>query len=199
MESFRFQGDRRRSLVYELLVNWNKALRALEKAMGTSDLPYVYRERPNLGILAAAATKTGYIPFEEYCAEKGRGKSRRKGRGDLWVVAKDGSKAFDFEAKYMDVSFHSKRLAKTIQYHLDIVAEDASALRYKSDCTIGILFMCPYGATYENFDSEPFWRQLSDLSKYSGDFCALHICPSEIWWHNDHKGRPGIALVGRYV
>ena len=199
MESFWFQGDRRRSRIYELLVNWNGALRALEKAMDTSDLPYVYRERPNLGILAVAAAKTGYIPFEEYSTEKGRGKSRRKGRGDLWLVAKDGSKAFDFEAKYIDVSLHSKKLAKTIQHHLDIVVKDAFALPYKSDCTIGIVFVCPYGATRENFNPELFWRQLSDLRLYSGDFCALHTCPPEIWWHNYHKGRPSIAIVGRYV
>lgn len=199
MELFRFQGDRRRSLVYDLLVTWDRALRDLERVMGTYDLPYVYRERPNLGILAVAATKIGYVPFEEYSKEKGRGRSRRKGRADLWLADKNGAKAFDFEAKYIEVSFRSKKLAKTIQHHLDIAARDASDLRDKSDCTVGIVFVRPYGAICKDFDPDPFWNQLSDLSSYGGDFCAFHICKPKIWSQNYHKGCPGIAIAGRYT
>jgi hypothetical protein len=199
MQLFRFQGDRRHSFIYNLLVRWNRVLCDLEAAMAPWDLPYVYGERPNLGILAAAATRIKYVPFEEYSAEKGRGKSRRLGRADLWLATKSGAKAFDFEAKYISPSFRSKKLAKTIQHHLDIAAKDASDIRYKSDCTIGIIFVSPYGATHENFDPDPFWDQLSDLKQYGGDLCAFHICKPEIWGETGYKDRPGIAIVGRYI
>jgi len=175
-------------------------LRDLETAMATWELPYRFGERPNVGILAAAATRLGYLPFEEYSAEKGRGKSRRKGRADFWLAAADGTRAFDFEAKYIEPSFRNKRLATTIKGHLDMASKDATDVRYKSDWTIGIVFLSPYGATCEDFSSDVFWNQLSDLGQYGGDFCAFHICAPEIWSRNDYyKDRPGIAIVGRYV
>jgi len=136
---------------------WDRVLRDLEAAMIPWGLPYVYRERPNLGILAAAAARIGYVPFEEYSAEKGRGKSQRLGRADLWLATKNGARAYDFEAKYISPSFNSKRLVTTIEHHLDIAAKDASDVRYKSDRTIGIVFVSPYGATRRNFDPDPFW------------------------------------------
>jgi len=175
-------------------------LRDLEAAMAPWGLPYVYGERPNLGILAAAATWIKYVPFEEYSAEKGRGKSRRLGRADLWLSTKNGAKAFDFEAKYISPSFHSKKLAKTIQYHLDIAAQDASDITYKADCTVAIVFVSPYGAIREDFHPDRFWDQLSDLKQYGGDLCAFHICKPEIWGETDYyKDRPGIAIVGRCI
>lgn len=196
---FWFEGDRRRSLICSLLKSWHRVLCDLETAMGTWDLPYVFGERPNLGILAAAAVRVEYVPFEEYSAEKGRGKSRRKGRADLWLATKNGTKAFDFEAKYIEPSFRSKRLAGTIQHHLDIAAKDAFDIRYKSDNTIGIVFISPYGATHKDFSANLFWDQLSDLRQYGGNFCALHICAPEIWSRTSYKDRPGIAIVGRYI
>ncbi len=199
MQLFRFRWNRRRSFIYELLESWDGMLRDLEAAMAGWDLPYVYGERPNLGILAAAATRIEYVPFEEYSAEKGRGKSRRLGRADLWLATKDGAKQFDFEAKYIRLSLRNKKLAKTIRRHLDMAAKDASNISYKSDCSIGIIFASPYGATRENFDPDPFWDQLSDLKQYGGDFCAFHICESEIWSQTDYKDRPGIAVIGRYI
>jgi hypothetical protein len=198
MELFKFQGDRRWSLVYDLLASWDRALRDIEEVMGTRDLPYFYSERPNLGILAFAAIRIGYVPFEEYSVQKGRGKDQRRGRADLWL-AKKGAKTFNFEAKYIQVSFHNKRLAKTIRHHLDIAADNAYDLHGESDWTIGIIFVRPYGAIYKDFDPDLFWNQLSDLGSYGGDFCAFHICKPEIWSRNHHKGYPGIAIVGKYT
>ena len=203
MQLFRFKGDRRRSTtrdIQDLLVSWDGVLRDLEEAMAPWDLPYAYGERPSLGILAAAATRIGFVPFEEYSADKGRGKSRRSGRADLWFATKSGARAYDFEAKYISPSFGSGRLVTTVEHHLDIAAKDASALTHKSDCTIGIVFVSPYGAIHKGFDPDPFWEQLSDLTQYGGDVCALHICRPEIWGGNRyHRDRPGIAVVGRYV
>lgn len=147
MELFRFQGDRR--YIHDLLVSWHNVLRDLEAAMANWDLPYVHGERANLGILAAAATRIGYLPFEEYSAEKGRGRSRRTGRADLWLATKNGARAFDFEAKYIWPSFRSNRLAKTVRRHLDRAANGAADIRYRSDHTIGITFVSPYGQPIE--------------------------------------------------
>lgn len=200
---FRFNGDRRRSTtrdIQKLLVSWDGVLCDLEDAMAPWGLPYAYGERPSLGILAAAAARIGFVPFEEYSADKGRGKSRRSGRADLWLATKSGERAYDFEAKYIPRSFNSKRLVTTLERHLDIAAKDASSLTYKSDCTIGIVFVSPYGATHKGFDPDPFWDQLSDFTQYGGDVCAFHICRPEIWGSNLYwRDRPGIAIVGRYV
>ena len=112
MKLFQFQGDRK-SFIYDLLVSWDAVLHDLESIMGTwddVDIPYNKGERANVGILATAATRIGCVPFEEYFAEKGRGKSRRKGRADLWLARKNGTESYDFEAKYVKPSFYSKRL-----------------------------------------------------------------------------------------
>ena len=203
MQLFWFKGDRRRSTtrdIQDLLVSWDGVLRDLEGAMAPWGLPYDCGERPSLGILAAAATRIGFVPFEEYSADKGRGKSRRSGRADLWLATTSGARAYDFEAKHIDRSFGSKRLVTTIERHLDIAAKDASVLTYKSDCTIGVVFISLYGAKQKGFDPDPFWEQLSNLAQYGGDVCALHICKPEIWGRNlKRRDRPGIAIVGRYV
>lgn len=198
---FWFEGDRRRPVIEDLLISWDGVLRDLETAMETWDLPYVFGERPNLGILAVAATRIGHVPFEEYSAEKGRGKSRRTGRADLWLATKNGIREFDIEAKCIQVSFRSKRLSKTVRHHLDIAAQDASDILNKSDKTIGIVFISPYGARREDFDTSFFWDQLCDMSQYGGNFCALHICAPEILSRAPkcYEDRPGIAIVGRYI
>jgi hypothetical protein len=196
---FQFKCDPKHTIISKLLKSWNDVLSDLESAMKPWDLPYVYRERPNLGILAAAATRIGYVPFEEYSAQKGRGKNRRTGRADLWLSTTNGKKAFDFEAKYILPSFQSNRLAKTIQHHLDIACNDAKAISYKSNYTIGVVFISPYGASIKNFNPNVFWNRLSKLKQYKGDFCALHICSPTIWLRSSYKDRPGVAIVGRYI
>lgn len=200
MQLFRFQGDRRRSFICDLLESWDGVLRDLETAMKYWDLPYVHKERPNLGILAAAATRIGYVPFEEYSVQKGWGRSQRLGRADLWLATKEGRRQFDFEAKHISLSFRTKKLVKTIQRHLDIAARDVSNIKYKAEYSIGIVFASLYGATAEDFNPNPFWDQLSHLKQYGGDFCAFHVCEPEIWSRNDYyKDRPGIAVAGRYI
>ncbi|MDP3955455.1 MAG: hypothetical protein Q8Q15_03780, partial [bacterium] len=172
---------------------------SLEQVMGNDDLPYTYGERANLGILAVATTKAGYIPLEEYSADKGRGKHSRVGRADLWLTNKKGNKAFDFEAKCIRLSIRPKHLIDTIQNILKTACEDANDIRNKSQYNIGIVFICLYGANNENFKSDinKFWVQLRDRRSYEADFCALHIC--QTWSKNEHGDCPGIAVIGRYI
>jgi hypothetical protein len=104
----------------------------------TSELPYVYTEMPNFCILAMAATKIGYLPFEEFSIPKSRGKQRRQGRGDLWLATKGSTRADNFEVKYIKVSFGSKRLAMIVRRHLDVAHKDATDTTDKTASTTAV-------------------------------------------------------------
>lgn len=193
--------DHRLVAIPALLESWDKTLRELEKAFGIHDLPYVYRERTNVGILAAAATKLGYLTFEEYSVEKRRQRRWRQGRADLYICSKDSRKEFNIEAKYKVVSFRNQRLAQTIAPILETVIKDVVVLR-KSEHSrrIGIVFLRPWGAKPDDFDPTPFWSQLRDRASYGADFCAFHLCKFEIWSQQEtHNDCPGIAVVGKYA
>lgn len=195
------QVDRRRVLIPQLLEMWDKTLHELEKAFSVYDLPYFYRERPNIGILASAATKLGHLTLEEYSAERRRQRKWQRGRADLYICSKDGRQEFNIEAKYETVSFNSHRIAEKLGPLLEEAVKDVVKLRYSEQVyyRLGVVFLRPYGARPDDFDPTPFWTQLCDRASYSGDFCALHLCKHEIWSKNERDAScPGIAIVGKY-
>jgi hypothetical protein len=192
---------KKRVLIPGLLEKWDKTLREMEETLGVYDLPYVYGERTNIGILASAAAKLGYLTLEEYSTEKRRSRKWNPGRADIYICRKDGQQEFNIEAKYDTVSFNSYRLAQKIGRLLDEAAKDVKKLRpYARVHRLGVAFLRPYGARPDDFDPTPFWTQLRDRASYGGSFCALHLCKYEIWSkHQEHVGCPGIAIVGKYV
>lgn len=50
------------------------------------DAPYFYSERPNIGILSAAAWKAGFIALEEFAFPK---RAKTRSRCDLWICKMD--------------------------------------------------------------------------------------------------------------
>jgi hypothetical protein len=63
------------------------------------DLPFWYRERPQIGFLAAAAWQSGYAALEEWGMVKGSQKDKHRGRNDLWIGYPGGQEWF-IEAKH---------------------------------------------------------------------------------------------------
>jgi len=118
MNRFHFIGDKRKALVSRLLECWHKTLDKLEQVMS---VPYVYGERANVGILAMAAVRLGYLPFEEYSCKKGYGRGQWKGRADLRLYKNEGGTYFDFEAKCPQmISIKSKKIANLLERELGI-------------------------------------------------------------------------------
>ena len=188
-------------LIPDLLEKWDKTLRELEEAFGVYDLPYVHGERTNIGILASAATKLGYLTLEEYSAEKRRQRKWKSWRADIYICSKDGQQEFNIEGKYDTVSFNTHRLVQKLSRLLDEAAKDVLKLRpYEGVNRLGVVFLHPYGARPDDFAPTPFWTELRNRASYGGDFCALHLCEYEIWSkHQEYVGCPGIAIVGKYA
>jgi hypothetical protein len=201
LENLRFfKGDRRRPLIYDLLVKWDEVLHDLESVFSNEDLPYVYGERTNIGIIAAAASRLGYHTLEEFYIPKRRRKSKRAGRADLYIVSKDGAKDFVFEAKLIKISFGSKRVvSEAIQGSLKDCMKQVGAVREQAQKAIGIVFVRPYHAK-PDFEPDHFWDQVNNTDIHHADFSALHLAKFDIWSkQKEHKGCPGIAIVGQYL
>jgi hypothetical protein len=75
----------------------------------SEDYPYWYKERPHVGLLAAAVWRSGGTALEEYRTEKT--KERTPGRCDLWVGV--GKIGFDCEAKCLRLDLGSKAVDST--------------------------------------------------------------------------------------
>ncbi len=185
----------------KLLVNWDKTLTYFEKIMTTEDLPYIYGERTNIGLLATAASKTGFITLEEYAVQKRHEKQDKPGRADLWLYNPKYQIDVSIEAKFRELSWNSKKIVEIIEPILSNAVKDVSRVvpaegaRY----SLGVVFIRPKNANPEDYNPDDFWTQINDRSFLGADFCALHISKNEIWSQQEYnRGYPGIAMVGRF-
>jgi hypothetical protein len=188
--------DGRLNEIFTKLINkWDQTLRKYEQVMKEDDLPYVYGERPNLGILATSATKLGFITLEEYETQR-KGKY---GRADLWMYNKILNIDVSIEAKFVILSWKSNILAKTINRKLDLAVDEVSNVDEDARYSLGIVFLRPYGADPETFKPINYWNQIKDRSAIGADFCAMHICKTETWANQQYaKGYPGIVMAGKF-
>ncbi|MFC1951640.1 hypothetical protein ACFLYI_01180 [Chloroflexota bacterium] len=186
---------RRKELFAKLINKWDSTLRRYEQVMREEHLPYVYGERPNLGILSIAATKLGFITLEEY-ETKRKGKY---GRADLWMYDKTLNIDVSVEAKFVTLSWKSKILAETIKKKLALAVDEVSVVDEDLSCSLGIVFVRPEGATPANFQPTDYWAQIKDRSSIGADFCAMHICKTKTWANQKYaKGCPGIVMAGKF-
>lgn len=192
---------RRPQLIKNLLEKWDQTLRDFEKVITVEDLPYVYGERTNIGLLAAAATKTGFIVLEEYALQKRQGRQYKPGRADLWLYNAENSLDISIEAKCKELSWNSKRVAELIKPILEDAVHDVEEVRPSEGAkySLGIVFIRPCNANPHNFNPSDFWTQLSDRSLLSADFCLMHLCKYNIWSQQKYnKGYPGIVILGKF-
>jgi len=193
--------DQRRTLIPKLLEKWLEILNELEEVFAPDNLPYVYNERAQIGILAAAAIRLRCLTFEEYSRGKGQGPKRRAGRADLWLYDRDTGKDFNIEAKRQTVKWNSTDVASVVKESLDWAVKEVHELQDRQAAyNLGIVLLCPWGAKPGGeLEATPFWNQLRDRLSYDGDFCAFHLCEPKIWPNlKAHRDCPGIALVGKY-
>ncbi len=192
---------RRPQLIKNLIEKWDQTLRDFEKVMTIEDLPYVYGERTNIGLLAVAASKMGFVVLEEYALQKNQGGQSKPGRADLWLYSEDNSLDISIEAKFKELSWNSKRVAELIKPILEDAVHDVEKVRpYEgAKYSLGIVFIRPYNANPNNFNPVGFWDQFSNRSSLGADFCAMHLCKYEIWSQQQYnKGYPGIGIAGKF-
>jgi len=193
--------DMRRTQFKELIEKWDRLLIDFENVMTTEDLPYIYKERTSVGLLAAAATKKGYIVLEEYGTEKQHKGQTRAGRADLWLYKKDKSIDISLEAKYKEISWSSKKVIEVVKPILKKAVSDVNEVRPSEGAkySLGVVFVRPYNANPDSYNPDDFWDQFGDKSSLGADFCAMHLCKYEIWSEQKYnKGYPGICIAGKF-
>ena len=116
------------------------------KDSGHTDAPYWNIERSNVGMLATACWKNGWVALEEFSTEKKKtGKTSGVGRCDLWVSSKKGNTNYAIEAKKGSCSLASKQLFKNLINILTSACSDAMKLsKDEGDKRMGMAFMHLY-------------------------------------------------------
>jgi hypothetical protein len=164
--------------IKELLNEWDLVLKKFEKVLNSEDIPYIYGERANIGFLAAAATKLGYIVLEEYAIERRKEKHWQHGRADLWLYSTDDSFDASIEAKIAESSWNSNRVPDIIRGAFkEVISEAKQVKQYEKPMhSIALIFLRPYNADPGQYNTDDYWNKLNDPSKYGADFCAMHLC-----------------------
>jgi hypothetical protein len=131
----------------EFLDNWVEL--ANDSEWGRNDAPWWYNERASVGLLAGAVwSKKGWA-FEEFAIGKGRTRSRRKGRGDLWFKVRSDSHYYIVEAKqiYPSIGAKARKSLPNILKALREACHDVSEIDGEGMSRprrIGIVFVVPY-------------------------------------------------------
>lgn len=117
------------------------------------DTPYWYNERANIGVLAGACWRAGYVALEEFQYEKGYvNKPKWTGRADLWF---EGDKtSILVEAKYKCISLNSRDHIQTITPILECALKDAKQSKggLKDLTAMGMVFVPVYIPTSADID-----------------------------------------------
>ena len=96
------------------LKKWHKVQEEYIEIVET-DIPYIYTERTNVGLLAAAFYRSKWVALEEYGVTKNRKDDNPySGRADLYVA--DAANNFVIEFKKIEVSLTNGVKSTTIKH-----------------------------------------------------------------------------------
>lgn len=168
------------------------------------DAPYWYTERADIGVLAGACWRAGYIALEEYQSEKGHpNKPKFKGRVDLWV--ENESKSAIIEAKKKSLSLNSKDVHKALNPILEEACKNAKESRsnQKELVAFGMVFIRFYIPL--KFDEE-LNQKIEEMIKtitngYKGEMIFWHF-PSASRRLIGGSGKnywPGVIVIARQI
>lgn len=199
-------ANRRYGYWRELLEHWVFHVERGYRVTQGADPVYKFKERTNVGLLAAAATANGWVALEECRAEK-QGKDtdeNYQGRSDLRIWR--DSRHHELEAKFLRISLKSEsttRLDRTTEKSmLDAVRSLPSGAKF--DRKIALTFAVPMltRIQFEKLDRDEVSQLLAELNKYilknaKPDFFAS-VYPGKA----DVSGRPnrvslGVLIFGR--
>jgi len=122
-----------------------------------------YNETAAAGILAAAATRAGFVSLAEYVCRKKMQTDRRKrvnGRADLWILDQRERRTWSFEFKY---------LTRSNGYKIDVLEDKMQQAINDASCIIEGEADCAYGALLvsANHDTEFSERYLGILNEFA--------------------------------
>jgi hypothetical protein len=125
-----------------LLTTWSALCLKYATVCDGNDAPYWYTERPNVGVLAAAAWTRGWISLEEFGHDKEKMlRTSRRGRCDLYMAGH--RREYLVEAKHAWLSTASKDANAICAKALEKALNDARRSRAGSTSyrSVGVVFL----------------------------------------------------------
>ncbi|OAI43884.1 hypothetical protein AYO43_09760 [Nitrospira sp. SCGC AG-212-E16] len=183
-----------------------------------SECPFWYGERCQVGWLALAAHRVGWVPLQEpNVSRKGKG----AGRGDLSAIKgyRKNAKYYDFEAKFANLDLSTLKPKKKF-HHVDGIGKKLQSavnqtrskkVDYQGDVGVGLVFILLYtrkGTTksdqldlLDNFKTSCTTKEA--LIRAKADFVALYLAShssvNKVFEKNDEEYEPclGVAVLGK--
>lgn len=166
------------------------------------DDPYWYTERANIGLLAGACWRAGFLSLEEFQWKKGYvNKPKYQGRADLWIG--DYSRNILVEAKMKPLSLNSKTPAKTITPVLNAAYKAAKKSKGTQDMdALGMAFIKAYANKSEAGGIDDLIQKMArEMEKDFNDCLIFWHFPSETRSvaYDDGNIYPGLFSIARKV
>lgn len=156
------------------------------------DAPYWYTERANIGVLAGACWRAGFVALEEFQSEKGySNRAKRPGRADLWFA--NGNVNTLVEAKMKRVSLKSINMSSTLRPILKDAVNDAKKSKgsQKDLDAIGIAFAPVFiTSKYEATIDEEISAMVEEMKR--------EFRGSMIFWHFPSASRTLKSSTEKY-
>jgi hypothetical protein len=151
-----------------------------ELANDSDDILYGHRERPHIGLLAAAAWLSGHTSLEEYRCKKGTKRKSSTGRSDLYI--RMGKTTFECEAKYATANLGAgiRKSVSEIYDELDDATNDATKhveAKEEGHRLLGLCFVTPMIAKSEKpLRDTRLGELIMRLKRAIGSRCDALIC-----------------------
>ena len=191
--------------IRKLFKSWNEVLHQYEKEWNnTGDLPYVYDERSQVGLLAIAAKETNCLPLMEFYTDR-RGNVSGKGYGDLAIYWQRYKFETWVEASHIRVTWHSLNSQyDNIYERFEHARQGIKSLKNR-DSGLALLFIRFYNFPKDYFEPLVFNKKVGELKntlkdvtrRLGADFFALHLCEPELVQKSKSKDCPGVAVIGK--
>ena len=174
-----------------VLENWCKIVVSWCDRNGWEDCPWWYGERSSLGLFALAAWEIGAAPLEEYSTEKGMGKRRYTGRGDLLIPIGEEDYIIEAKQKWISISNRARKGKDKLRRSImDAVngAREATEFRGRR---AGLVFAVPY---LPESEKDSIDERLAD---WLGSLRELDTCA--VAWVFPKKARRRFVLYDGYL
>ncbi len=183
-----------------LLEEWLLCIERYCRVAAGEDAPFVYTERANIGLLAGAAWRCGWIALEEFQYKKGfRNKPKWNGRADLYLGSERTEEMI--EAKFSWLSLSSPKNAPKRAASVLAAAIKASRETRGADADLkclAVAFLPVWLPADHRGDLETQINSTVDELKDASEFHALAWCFPKEYRQIENSAKnytPGVIMI----
>jgi hypothetical protein len=192
--------------VRKLFKSWDEVLHQYEHAWrDTGDLPYIYDERAQVGLLAISSRIINGYPLTEFSVDR-IGNISGRGYCDLGIVWQRKDFETWIEAGHIRISWYdlTHNFYDKVYMRFWHAKHDIRSLK-KRGHSLAILFIRFYNfPVHKNKDKE-YTQTVQELKsilnkttrRLNADFFTLHLCSPKLVAKSKSEDCPGIAVIGQ--